>query len=110
MIARIWHGVTPRQKADEYVEYVSKTGIKELQATPGNKGVFFLRRLSGDRAEFLVLSLWESIDVIRAFAGDEIEKARYYPEDRDYLEELEPEVAHYELLATDSAEEEGSDG
>jgi heme-degrading monooxygenase HmoA len=110
MIARIWHGVTPRQKADAYVEYVRKTGIKDLEATPGNKGVFFLRRLSGDRAEFLVLSLWESIDVIRAFAGDEIERARYYPEDRDYLVELEPKVEHYELMPAGSAAGAGSDG
>lgn len=110
MIARIWHGVTPREKADEYVEYVSKTGIKELEATPGNKDVFFLRRLTADQAEFLVLSLWESIDAIRAFAGDEIEKARYYPEDTDYLVELEPGVTHYELMPRDSAEGAGSDG
>lgn len=104
MIARIWHGVTPREKADEYVEYVSKTGIQELEATPGNKGVYFLRRLSGERAEFLVLSLWDSIEAIRAFAGEEIEKARYYPEDKDYLVELEPGVAHYEVMPRDSAE------
>lgn len=110
MIARIWHGVTPREKADEYVEYVGKTGIKDLQATPGNQGVFFLRRLSGDRADFLVLSLWESTDVIRKFAGEEIEKARYYPEDTDYLVKLEPNVEHYELMPADSAEGAGSDG
>jgi heme-degrading monooxygenase HmoA len=110
MIARIWHGVTPREKADEYVEYVGKTGIKDLQATPGNQGVFFLRRLSGGRADFLVLSLWESTDVIRQFAGEEIEKARYYPEDTAYLVELEPNVEHYELMPADSSEGSGSDG
>jgi heme-degrading monooxygenase HmoA len=102
--------VTPREKADEYVEYVSKTGIKELRETPGNKGVFFLRRLAGEQAEFLVLSLWESIETIRAFAGEEVDKARYYPEDKDYLVDLEPKVAHYEVLATGSGKKEGRDG
>jgi len=110
MIARIWHGVTPREKADEYVEYVGKTGIKDLEATPGNKGVFLLRRLKGDRADFLVLSLWESTEVIRKFAGEEIEKARYYPEDPDYLLALEPNVEHYELMPADAPGGAGSDG
>lgn len=99
MIARMWHGVTPKEKADDYVEYVKKTGVKDLQATPGNQGVYFFRNLNGDRADFLVLSLWESTEAIRRFAGDDIEKARYYPKDTDYLLELEPKVTHFEVFA-----------
>jgi heme-degrading monooxygenase HmoA len=99
MIARMWHGATPREKADEYVEYVQQTGIKDLRATPGNQGVYFFRRLNGDRADFLVLSLWESTEAIRRFAGDDLEKARYYPKDTEYLLELEPKVTHYDVFA-----------
>ena len=98
MIARTWHGVVPAAKADRYAAYVQKTGVKELRATPGNRGVYVWRRVEGDRAHFQVISLWESREAIRAFAGEEIERARYYPEDASYLLELEPNVTHYEVV------------
>lgn len=46
---------------------------------------------------YLLLTLWDSVDAIRRFAGDEYEKARYYPEDKNFLLELEPFVTHYEV-------------
>jgi heme-degrading monooxygenase HmoA len=98
MIGRTWHGTVPASKADEYHEYLNKTGIPEYKATLGNKGVFVLRRVEGDVAHFLLLTLWESIDAIKAFAGDDYEKAKYYPEDEAFLLELEPFVTHYEVL------------
>ena len=98
MIARFWHGITPLTKADDYAEYVKKTGIRDLQATPGNKGAFLFRRQVDDQCEFLVISAWESMAAIRRFSGDDVEKARYYPEDSDYLLELEPHVTHYEIV------------
>jgi heme-degrading monooxygenase HmoA len=98
MIARTWHGVVPASKADEYAVYVKKTGVRELRATPGNRGVYVFRHAEGDRAHFLVISLWGSREAIRAFAGDDLERARYYPEDAAYLLELEPRVTHYEVL------------
>ena len=98
MIARIWHGRTAAHKADEYLEYLNKTGIPDYQATEGNQGVYVLRRMEGDEAHFLLLTLWQSRDAIVKFAGSDVEKARYYPEDRDYLVEFEPTVTHYEIL------------
>ena len=98
MIMRIWHGATPAEKADEYLDYLEATGLKEYRATPGNLGVQIVRRISAGRADFLTISLWESLDAIRGFAGDDIEKAVYYPEDDAYLLEREPTVAHYEVL------------
>jgi len=98
MIARIWHGVTPAEKADEYVKYLNETGVPDYQATEGNRGVYVLRRIEGDRAHFLTLSLWESLDAIRGFAGDDVERARYYPEDEEFLLEFEPAVTHYEVV------------
>lgn len=98
MIARIWHGVTAADKSDEYLEYLNKTGVPDYQATEGNQGVYVLRRVEGDEAHFLLLSLWQSRDAIVKFAGPDMEKARYYPEDEEYLLEFEPTVTHYEVL------------
>ena len=98
MILRIWRGVTPAEKADEYLVYLQKTGVPEYRATPGNLGAQVVRRISGKRAEFLTISWWDSWEAIRGFAGDDIEKAVYYPEDDDFLIEREPTVTHYEVL------------
>jgi heme-degrading monooxygenase HmoA len=98
MIARIWKGETPESKADQYFDFLKATGIKDYQETKGNQGVLVLRRKREGRAEFFLLTLWESWDAIRQFAGDNVEKAFYYPEDPDYLLTMEPEVEHYEVL------------
>lgn len=98
MIARIWHGVTPAEKADEYARYLNETGVPDYRATEGNRGVYVLRRVEGERAHFLTLSFWESLDAIRGFAGDDVERARYYPEDEAFLLEFEPAVTHYEVI------------
>jgi heme-degrading monooxygenase HmoA len=99
MIARTWHGVTEAARADEYFDYLQQTGIPEYQATPGNLGVFVLRRIEGKQAHFLLLTLWDSEEAIRRFAGPDMRKAKYYPEDEDFLLEMEPTVTHYEVLA-----------
>ena len=98
MIARIWRGVTPAEKADRYLAYLQETGLRDYGATPGNQGVYVLRRASGDEAEFLLISLWESLEAVRAFAGPDPERAVYYPADREHLLALEPTVAHYQVL------------
>ena len=98
MIARIWHGVVPSDKSDEYLEYLNRTGIPDLRATAGNKEVKVHRRREGDRVHFLLISYWDSLDSIAVFAGSEIEKARYYPQDSEYLLELEPKAEHYEVV------------
>src|SRR5213594_5019890 len=97
-IARLWHGAVPAAKGDAYAAYLRRTGVTECRATPGNRGVQVLRRTVGDETHFLFISFWESLDAIRAFAGDDIDQARYYPEDRKYLLALEPTVSHYEVL------------
>jgi heme-degrading monooxygenase HmoA len=72
--------------------------VPDYRATEGNRGVQVLRRDEGGRTHFLLVSLWESWDAIRAFAGDDPERARYYPEDEEFLLELEPRVTHYEVV------------
>lgn len=98
MIARTWHGRVPAAQADSYFAYLQRTGIPDYQRTPGNRGLYVFRRIEGGEAHFLLTSLWDSLDAIRAFAGDDLERARYYPEDTAYLLELEPKVTHYEVL------------
>ena len=99
MIARIWHGRTPASKSGAYVDYLKVSGVKELQDTKGNQGVFLLQKAGLREADFLVVSLWDSYESIRAFAGVDLEKARYFPKDREFLLEFEPNVTHYEVLS-----------
>jgi heme-degrading monooxygenase HmoA len=98
MIARIWHGKTEASKADEYYKFLQSSGIPDYQKTQGNRGVTVLRRISGDEAHFLLITLWDSEEAIRRFAGEDIQRAYYYPEDKDFLLEFEPFVNHYEVL------------
>lgn len=98
MIARMWHGAVPAEKTEAYKRYLLETGVADYRRTPGNRGVSVFLRREGHTTHFLLLSLWQSLDSIRAFAGDDVERARYYPEDRDFLLELEPRVQHYEVL------------
>ncbi len=98
MIARTWHGITRASKADEYLDYLNKTGVPGYKATQGNLGVYVMRRIEGNKAHFLLLTLWESEEAIKRFAGPDIEIARYYPEDEQFLLELEPTATHYEVL------------
>jgi len=100
MIARHWHGRVRAADADTYHAYLRRTGVADLRATPGNRGVYVLRRVEGADAHFVLISLWESRDAIRAFAGEDVERARYYPEDARYLLELEPTVTHYDVLTS----------
>jgi len=97
VIVRIWHGVTSTEKAEQYLEYVMETGVKDYRAVSGNRGVQVLHRTYEGKAEFLLLSFWESYEAIRAFAGDDLERAVYYAKDKEFLLELESKVTHYEL-------------
>jgi heme-degrading monooxygenase HmoA len=103
MIARIWRGVTLDSKGEQYLDYLKRTNVKDCRATAGNRGVWVLRKLVNGRAEFLFISLWESFDAIRKFAGEETEKAVYYPEDEEFLLGLDANVAHYEVMVESGA-------
>ncbi|MBI5215447.1 MAG: drug/metabolite exporter YedA [Ignavibacteriae bacterium] len=96
LITRMWHGVTPASKAEEYLAYLRQTGEDDCRKTEGNRGVVVMHNIQEDKAHFLFLSFWESYDAIRKFSGENIECAVYYPKDKEYLLELEPNVTHYE--------------
>ena len=97
MIARTWRGIVHRADADEYAEYIRATGFAEYGQTPGNRGAWMLRRDDGDHTEFITLSLWDSVDAIRAFAGDDIDAAVLYPEDARYRVG-ESTVTHHQIV------------
>jgi heme-degrading monooxygenase HmoA len=94
----MWHGVTAAERADEYLDYLNETGVPDYRETEGNRGVYVLRRIEGDKAHFLTVSFWGSIEEVEAFAGPDPEKARYYPEDEGFLLEFEPQVKHYDVV------------
>lgn len=96
-IMREWRGVIRRSQRDEYVDYIRDTGLDDYRATPGNLGAAIaVRDLDEERSEVVTLSWWESLDAIRAFAGDDIDLARYYAKDDEYLLERPRTVQHYE--------------
>jgi heme-degrading monooxygenase HmoA len=102
MIARIWRGVTREADKDTYFEYRQETGLKEYALRPGNGGVWVFRRVFDGRAEFILISHWESWDAIKAFAGADYEKAVSYPQDEKFLLEMRAKVEHYEILSSPS--------
>lgn len=100
MITRIWHGRTKRERADEYAAFLTMRAIPDYRETPGNVDVLILRRDEGAVSHFLTVTRWESEASIRAFAGDDVLRAKYYAEDREFLLEFEPEVQHFEVVAS----------
>jgi heme-degrading monooxygenase HmoA len=101
MIARIWRGAVRAEDADAYEAYVQRTGIEGYQRTPGNRGAWILRRVEGERAEFITLSFWESRTAIEGFAGRDIDRAVFYPDDDQFLIERDLTVSHYEVAGSD---------
>ena len=97
MIARIWWGRTKAEDSDAYLRYMEETGIAALKETPGNRGVMVLRRIEDDVAEFGIMSFWDSLDDVKAFAGEDVDTARYFPNDKRYLLEFTPKLKHYEV-------------
>jgi hypothetical protein len=98
MIARIWKGVVRAEDADAYLDYLRETGFKEYRETPGNRGLLALRRIEGDRCGYTLLTLWDSIDAVKAFAGDDIATAVFYPEDDRFLVQRDETSSHHDVV------------
>ncbi len=100
-IARVWRGWTRAEDSDRYVDYLRKTGLAAFRSTPGNEGSYVLRRTEGETTEFIVLSFWESSEAVKGFAGEDIDRAVFYPEDERFLVARDEHVTHYELISSD---------
>lgn len=97
MIARVWRGAVRAEDEEAYATYLEETGMQTARALDGSRGTLVLHRQDGDTVEFVTLLLFDSLDHVRAFAGNEIEQAVFFPEDDRYLVERELDVRHYEV-------------
>lgn len=98
MIIRMWHGRVRHDHAFSYREFLRQRAIPDYKSVEGNVDVKILERREEDATHFITMTTWDSLDAIRAFAGDDVEKAKYYREDESFLLEFEPSVVHYEIV------------
>jgi heme-degrading monooxygenase HmoA len=94
----MWHGRVPTPRAKTYRDFLNARAIPDYQSVSGNISVHILERTEGEITHFITLTFWQDLGSIRAFAGEEVETAKYYPEDKDFLLEFEPTVVHYEVV------------
>jgi hypothetical protein len=98
MILRKWTGTIRARDKDAYLAYIRRTGMREYRKTPGNRGAQMVTRdLPRGRVEVTTLSWWDDLESIRGFAGEDIERAHYYPMDRKYLLTRPTKVQHFEI-------------
>ena len=100
MIARIWHGKTRIEDYDAYTDFLKNVAIPDYQKTQGFIRLTFLRQVLNNEGHFNLITFWENLEVIKNFAGQDFEKAKYYPEDDKYLLEFEEKVQHHEVFAS----------
>ena len=97
MIARLWRGRATGANAAAYVRHFTHSVVPELKAIQGHRGAWLLQRELASETEFLALTLWTSLDAIRAFAGDDVETAIVAPEARVALSGFDDHACHYEV-------------
>ena len=96
MITRTWHGATLPEHAETYLQFLLKDGTRDYKQTPGNISVKVHQKKSSDICHFWTVTEWKDLESIKLFAGDDPEKAKYYPIDDEYLLEKEDRVVHTE--------------
>jgi heme-degrading monooxygenase HmoA/uncharacterized protein YciI len=98
MILRMWKGQAAPEKAEKYVHHASKNVFPELRTIPGHRGAYLLRRAVNGAVEFVVLTLWDSMDAVRKFAGAKPDKAVVAPDAQGLLSSFDDFVSHYEVV------------
>jgi len=98
MIARLWRGRTPPEKADAYEGFLSRTAYPDYGEVEGNRGWVLLRRDVDGLVELTFVSFWDSMDALRDYTGGDPERPKYYPEDREALVELPDRVEHHHVV------------
>ena len=102
MIVRMWHGRVPIIKAKKYREFLVERALPDYRSVQGNISAQILERHEGEIAHFITMTMWENMEVIEGFTGKNVELAKYYPEDKEFLIEFEPHVVHYTVVEKDS--------
>ncbi len=103
MIARVWHGYTKPEHADEYEAMLKPDLLPGLSSKKGFAGSYLLRRDRGGEVEFITIILWESLAALKAVAGEDYEHAIVPEERRRVLARWEETAAHYEVRSTRTA-------
>jgi hypothetical protein len=101
MIVRMWRGFASAEKAPDYHRHVTQTVFPSLKDIAGHRGAYLLKREAGGRVEFLAVTLWESIEAVRAFAGPNPDVAVVEPAAIAALTEFDSFVRHFELAHGD---------
>lgn len=99
MIARVWHGYTKPENADAYEAMLKPELLPGVSKMAGYQGSYLLRRTVGTEVEFITVMLWDSIDSIKAVAGEDYETAVIPEERRKYLLRFDGKSAHYEVAS-----------
>lgn len=100
MIARMWRGYTRPEHADAYEAMLTPELLPGLSRVKGFRGSYLLRRPAGDEVEFVTIILWDSLDDVRAVAGEDYEAAVVPEERRQYLSRWDAKAVHYEVTST----------
>lgn len=98
MIVRIWHGRVPTPKANAYRDFLNQIALPDYRSVTGNLSAYILQQQAGEITHFVTMTFWENMDSIKSFAGEDVERAKYYPEDREFLVDYEPTVIHLEVV------------
>ncbi len=99
MIVRLWRGRVPADRAEEYKAYQEEVGTPGYTKIPGNLGIYMIGRHVGDEYEIAMLTFWDTMASIEAFAGDPVDKAKYYERDFEFLIDPPDKVEHFEVLS-----------
>jgi heme-degrading monooxygenase HmoA len=94
----MWRGRATTEKAGQYVQHATGTVFPKLGKVEGHRGAYLLRRAINGAVEFVVLTLWESMDAVRRFAGADMERAVVEPEAQSVLSGFDEFVTHFEIV------------
>ncbi len=97
MIARHWRGWTKAVSADGYEQFLKQKVMPGLRTIDGYRGGYVLRRDAGEETEFIVINLFDSLDSVKRFAGEDYAIAVFEPEAKRFLSRIDPLAAHYEV-------------
>jgi heme-degrading monooxygenase HmoA len=97
MVARVWHGRTSLEKAEEYRQYLFEEGVKQIASLPGNRGVQMMVAKTADQGEFMIVSYWASVDAIKSYAGADYTRVHDLPRDKDFLIDRDTLVHHFDV-------------
>jgi heme-degrading monooxygenase HmoA len=98
MIARHWRGLVKRDSADAYVEHLQSQTLPQLVQLAGFRDASIQRRELPQGVEFLVVTVWDSLDSIRSFAGSDVESAVVPEKVREMMVEYDRRARHYQVV------------